>query len=155
MPASTFTGIRGLTFRGIPDSLAAHHLEASECCLIHADNPGSRTRGVYVNPAVRVGYNRAAYDAVHNGVGGGGGGSDRGESGGGGNGGSWLSLTEVYLGLWRSRLARWFTSSWFEERSVRWRIGRWVKGGEGRLEKGAFCVVDEMQIVVQNGWKHL
>ena len=163
MPASTFTGILGLRFRGIPDSLAAHHLEASECCLIHADNPGSRTRGVFVNPAVRVGYNRAAYDAVHNAVSGGGGGGGGGDgdgdgdggSGGGGSGGSWLSLTEVYLGLWRSRLARWFTSSWFEERSVRGRIGRWVRGGEGRVEKGGFCVIDEMQIVVQNGWKHL
>ncbi|EAQ87609.1 hypothetical protein CHGG_04228 [Chaetomium globosum CBS 148.51] len=71
-------GIRGLRFRGIPDSLAALHLEASECCLIHADNPGSRTRGVYVNPAVRVGYNRLAYDAVHNNP-----------TGGGGGGGSW------------------------------------------------------------------
>src|SRR5438270_8111059 len=27
-----------LSFRGIPDSLAIHHLEGSECCLIHADN---------------------------------------------------------------------------------------------------------------------
>ncbi|KAH6632296.1 glycosyltransferase family 69 protein [Chaetomium tenue] len=144
MPASSFTGIRGLRFRGIPDSLAALHLEASECCLIHADNPGSRTRGVFVNPAVRVGYNRLAYDAVHNDP-----------TSGGGGGGSWLSLTEVYVGLWRSRLARWLTSSWFAERSVRARIGRWGRGGAGRVEKGGFCVVDEMQIVVQNGWKHL
>ncbi|SPQ25522.1 32d47f56-b61b-4914-af33-11debf7c489f [Thermothielavioides terrestris] len=64
MPASTFTGLRGLRFRGLPDSLAAAHLEASECCLIHADNPASRSRGVFLNPAVRVGYSRAAYDRV-------------------------------------------------------------------------------------------
>ncbi|KAH6856101.1 glycosyltransferase family 69 protein [Chaetomium sp. MPI-CAGE-AT-0009] len=146
MPASTFTGIRGLKFRGIPDSLAAAHLEASECCLIHADNPGSRTRGVFVNPAVRVAYNRPAYDAVH---------VPATDGDGGGSGGSWLSLSDIYFGLWRSRFARWFTSSWFEEREVRGRIAKWARAGEGRVEKGGFCVVDEMQIVVQNGWKHL
>ncbi|AEO60904.1 glycosyltransferase family 69 protein [Thermothelomyces thermophilus ATCC 42464] len=160
MPASTFAGIRGLRFRGIPDDLATSHLEASECCLIHADNPASRSRGVFVNPAVRVGYDRKAYDAVHrnaprrrdddddddeNGH------SDT----GGGGGGSWLSLSEVYFGLWKNRLARWLTTPWFEEQEVRRRIERWARAGEGREEKGEFCVVDEMQIVVHNGWKHL
>jgi hypothetical protein len=138
MPANSFTGIRGLQFRGIPDSLAASHLEASECCLIHADNPGSRSKGVFLNPAVRVGYNRAAYDAVH-----------------APGGGSWLSLKEVYVGLWWNRLARWVTTPWFEEWEVRGRIKRWERGEEGRRERGDFCVVDEMQIVVHNGWKHL
>jgi hypothetical protein len=31
-----------LRFRGISDSLAKYHLEASECCLIHFDNPLTR-----------------------------------------------------------------------------------------------------------------
>ncbi|KAK4099076.1 glycosyltransferase family 69 protein [Parathielavia hyrcaniae] len=93
MPASTFTGIRGLQFRGLPDSLAASHLEASECCLVHADNPGSRTRGVFVNPAVRVGYTRAAYDAVHAAA------SAAEEAGG-----SWLTLGDVFFGMWRTGL---------------------------------------------------
>ncbi|KAL2193643.1 glycosyltransferase family 69 protein [Corynascus similis CBS 632.67] len=143
MPASTFTGIRGLKFRGISDDLAMSHLEASECCLIHADNPAARTRGVFVNPTVRVGYSRKAYDAVHR------------NAVNNNHGGSWLSLTEVYFGLWRNRFARWLTSPWFEEREVSKRIKQWMKGGEGREEKGGFCVVDEMQIVVHNGWKHL
>ncbi|EGS21769.1 uncharacterized protein CTHT_0036360 [Thermochaetoides thermophila DSM 1495] len=65
MPTSAFTGIQGLKFRGIDDSLAVYHLEGSECCLIHADNPASRTKGVFLNPAVRVGYNRKAYETVH------------------------------------------------------------------------------------------
>ena len=142
MPASVFTGPRALQFRGLPDSLAASHLEASECCLIHADNPASRTRGVFVNPAVRVGYNRKAYDAVHPG-------------GRGGGGGSWLSLTDVWLGLWGNRVARWVTTPWFEERQVRGRIERWEREAEGRDERGGFCAVDETQIVVHNGWKHL
>lgn len=149
MPASTFTGLHSLKFRGIPDSLAASHLEASECCLIHADNPGSRTSGVFVNPAVRVGYNRLAYDAVHPVVGSGGSSSTATSRG------SWVSVTDIYLGLWRNRLARWFTTPWFEEREVKGRIQRWERSGEGRKEKGGFCVVDEMQIVVHNGWKHL
>ncbi|KAK4240508.1 glycosyltransferase [Achaetomium macrosporum] len=140
MPSSAFTGINGLRFRGIPDSLAASHLEGSECCLIHADNPASRTRGVFVNPTVRVGYKRKAYDAVH--------GAER-------SGGSWLSLGEIYFGLWRNRLARWFTTPWFKERRVRGRIERWKKEDGGREERGGFCVVDETQVVVHNGWKHV
>lgn len=159
MPASTFTGLRGLRFRGIPDSLAAAHLEASECCLIHADNHiASRARGVFVNPAVRVGYNRAAYDSVHpfgaavpptgNEEA-----SEKRRSSG--SGGSWVSLQQIYFGLWKNRLARWLMTPWFEEREVRGKIERWAKQEAGREEKGGFCVVDEMQIVVNNGWKHL
>ncbi|KAK4099725.1 glycosyltransferase family 69 protein [Parathielavia hyrcaniae] len=141
MPASTFTGIRGLEFRGLADSLAVAHLEASECCLVHADNPASRTRGVFVNPAVRVGYSRAAYDAVHAAA------AER--------GGSWLTLGEVFFGIWRNRIARWLTTPCLEESEVRRKIKRWEGAGEGRREKGGFCAVDEMQIVVHNGWKHL
>lgn len=148
MPASSFAGVRGLRFRGIPDDLATSHLEASECCLIHADNPASRSRGVFVNPAVRVGYDRKAYDAVHRNA-------PNPPTHQGGGGGSWLSLTDVFFGLWKNRLARWFTTPWFEEQQVRRRIERWARAGEGREEKGGFCVVDEMQIVVRNGWKHL
>lgn len=139
MPASAFTGIRALQFRGIADTLAASHLEGSECCLIHADNPASRARGVFVNPAVRVGYSRGAYDAVHRGSG----------------GGSWLSLSEIWLGLWRNRLARWFTTPWFKERRVRWRVEAWRRAAPGREEKGLFCLINEMQVLVHNGWAHV
>ncbi|KAL8996568.1 MAG: hypothetical protein Q9169_003963 [Polycauliona sp. 2 TL-2023] len=43
-----------LRFRGIPDSLAQYHLEGSECCLIHYDNPLSAENGVYINPEVHL-----------------------------------------------------------------------------------------------------
>lgn len=158
MPPTPFVGISPLRFRGIPDSLAArqYHLEGSECCLIHADNPLSRTRGVFVNPAVRVGYNQRAYDAVHPKYG-----SGAGTSGSG----SWLSLWQIWSGMWRNRVARWMTSPWFKERVVMGRLKRWMdeekrtKDGEGeerkREEKGRFCLVNEMQVVVKNGWAHL
>lgn len=49
----------------IPDSLAQyHHLEASECCTIHYDNPLTSSLGVWINPAVRVAYSAMAYNAV-------------------------------------------------------------------------------------------
>lgn len=54
-----------LRFRGIPDSLALHHLEGSDCCLIHADNSLSLTRGVWLNPNVRVSYNSKADNVVN------------------------------------------------------------------------------------------
>lgn len=49
-----------LQFRGLQDSMAAHHLEASECCLIHADNVLTKMKGVWINPNVRVGYDEDA-----------------------------------------------------------------------------------------------
>ncbi|KAJ6185974.1 hypothetical protein N7519_007275 [Penicillium mononematosum] len=53
MPASPFIASSPLRFRGIPDSLAEYHLEGSECCLIHTDNPLSVEKGVYLNPLRR------------------------------------------------------------------------------------------------------
>ncbi|KAJ4396833.1 hypothetical protein N0V93_001055 [Gnomoniopsis smithogilvyi] len=50
--AAPFYGEEPLRFRAIPDSLADFHLEGSECCLIHADNPLSarESSGVWLNP---------------------------------------------------------------------------------------------------------
>ncbi|RMZ82432.1 hypothetical protein DV737_g2093, partial [Chaetothyriales sp. CBS 132003] len=61
--------VDGLRFRAIGDSLAAKHLEASECCLIHADLTamGAAQHGIYINPAVRVGYTEKAYNLTHTG----------------------------------------------------------------------------------------
>lgn len=87
MPAASFIGDQGLTFRAIDDSLAAKHLEGSECCLIHADNPESDTRGVYLNPNVLVGYDRRAYELVH---------SD----------GSWLTHAQILYGLWKRCISK-------------------------------------------------
>lgn len=137
MPTSAFTGIQGLKFRGIDDSLAVYHLEGSECCLIHADNPASRTKGVYLNPAVRVGYNRKAYETVH---------PPR---------ESWLSLPQIWFGMWKNRLARWSTTPWFKEKRVRRRVQHWEQAAPGRKERGEFCLINEMQVLVYNGWKHL
>jgi hypothetical protein len=54
-----------IRLRGIPNSLAAHHLEGSERCLIHIDNELRAKKGVWMNPNVRVAYNMEAYKAVH------------------------------------------------------------------------------------------
>lgn len=136
MHPSVFTGVQGLKFRGIDDTLAEYHLEGSECCLIHADNPASRTRGVFLNPNVRVGYSRKAYDAVH-------------------PPGGWLSLSQVFSGLWKNRVARWLTTPLLKELQVRWRIRKWAEKAEGRKEPGPFCLINEMQVIVHNGWAHL
>ncbi|KAK3987236.1 cryptococcal mannosyltransferase 1-domain-containing protein [Cladorrhinum sp. PSN332] len=141
MPAPSFLGISGLKFRGVSDTLAASHLEGSECCLIHADNPASKAKGVFLNPHVRVGYNKEAYKAVHP-----------------EGGSSWLSLWQIWFGIWKNRVARWTTTSWFKEYRVRSRIAGWKNGGlpgEVREEKGDFCLINEMQVVVHNGWAHL
>ncbi|KAM5355932.1 hypothetical protein ACJ41O_002578 [Fusarium nematophilum] len=136
MPAEPFVSSSKLRFRGVPDSLAEHHLEGSECCLIHADNPLSKTRGVYLNPHVRVGYNMPAYKAVHP------------------EQGAWVSTWDIFSGLWVNRLKRW-TIFTFEGWVMRRRVSQWEKEGLGRREIGEFCLISEMQVLVSNGWAHV
>lgn len=125
-----------LRFRGITDSLALSHLEASECCLIHRDNPLSRTHGVFINPRVRVGYNKAAYDAVHA--------HDHP-----------VTLVAYMHGTWKNRILRWTTSDWFKRREVRRRLSRWQSLDSTRREPGVDCLVNEMQVLAANGWAHV
>jgi hypothetical protein len=138
MPATPFLPSNELRFRGVSDSLAAYHVEGSECCLIHSDNPLSRTQGVFMNPRVRVGYNSAAYLATHPG-------DD-----------SWLSSFEILSGLWENRLRRWLTTPMFKEWIVRRRVKRWKLGDmHGKKEDGVSCLINEMQVLVENGWAHV
>ena len=96
-----------LRFRGISDSLALNHLEGSECCLIHADNPQSAVKGVWLNPRVRVGYDLNAYNAVHTVE-------------------PWPGLYDRLVGLWQNRFRRGFTTVWFKEWVVRKRLRAWA-----------------------------
>ena len=57
-----------LHFRGVSDSLAEWHVEGSECCLIHYDNPAP-DKGVWLNPNVRVAYRAKGWELVRQGVG--------------------------------------------------------------------------------------
>ncbi|KAJ4285963.1 hypothetical protein N0V90_013529 [Kalmusia sp. IMI 367209] len=136
MPAQPFISDPPLRFRGIPDSLAASHLEGSECCLIHADNPLSAEKRVLVNPNVRVGYSGEAYDAVH---------PQR----------SLQSFWQIFGALWENRLRRWTTTVSFKEMYVRRQIARWKKGNRHREERGNSCLVNEMQVLAENGWAHV
>ncbi|KAJ5777027.1 Mannosyltransferase 1 CMT1 [Penicillium odoratum] len=136
MPAAPFTANPPLRFRGIPDSLASSHLEGSECCLIHADNPLSIPDGVFMNPLVRVGYSGPAYVAV-NPI------------------GEWLSTWRIFQGLWVNRLRRWTTTTWLKDKVVRHRIDRWASLGHENREPGEFCIINEMQVLHPQGWGHL
>ena len=195
-----------LRFRGIPDSLASTHLEASECCLIHADNGLSTKKGVWLNPRVRVGYSVEAYESVHPGVSlspsssflspssssskNGPGEKVTEENNGGGEGeeGPWISATQVFLGIWSNRFRRWFTTDALKMSVVRHRLEGWrervrssLSPGQGPAgtgasatahgensqlkdryidfetddEKGEFCLINEMQVLVANGWAHV
>jgi hypothetical protein len=140
MPAAPFVDENtNLRFRGIDDSLAVSHLEGSECCLIHADNPLSKTMGVFINPRVRVAYNPTAWDDVHP--------RDH----------LWIETGDIFRGLWKNRLRRWLIWS-FESWVVRGRVRAWEKAapeGQTRKEEGEFCLINEMQVLAENGWKHV
>lgn len=136
MPARPFLANPPLRFRGIPDSLAELHLEGSECCLIHADNPLSVEKGVYLNPRVRVGYNGAAYAAVHPII-------------------NLLSPWRILRGVWGNRLLRLVDTSWFKAGIIREQVRRWQSLDTGNAEDGQICIINEMQILRANGWMHV
>lgn len=145
MDAEPFYGSNPLKFRGIPDGLAEMHLEGSECCLVHADNPlvASHEKGVFLNPNVRVGYKPEAYAAVNANPG-------------------WPSPFQRLRGVWNLRLVWIFgmPKRITENFVLNRRLKRWQeqeKGdGENNWEVGAHCLINEMQVLVgKDGWKHL
>ena len=134
----------GLSFRGIPDSLASKHLEGSECCLIHADLNATQPshNGIYVNPAVRVGYTAEAYELTHF-----------------GDTKTFLTSTQYWLAMWLHRLNRVRTPSALKlMESIHKRVEKWKKYEENSLEKreevGEMCLIDEMHVLIWNGWAH-
>jgi hypothetical protein len=137
MPAAPFISADPLHFRGVPDSLAKYHVEGSECCLIHADNPLSHKKPIFLNPNVRVGYNPKAYVAVHPAH------------------GVLLSSWQILIALWENRVRRWFTSPWMKEWIVSRRVRNWSAERAGNHEPGTFCLINEMQVLVENGWAHV
>ena len=172
----------GLPFRGIPDSLASHHLEGSECCLIHTDhftlNPNHK--GVYINPSVRVGYSTEAYNLVH---------LNAPPSSGPisttdptavisdpadpiptqhpnkhrpSTGQTFLTGTQYVLATYLHRLNRLRTPSAEKQLAkVHAKVEKWLKE-EGTLSDrsrelgkyGEMCLIDEMHILMENGWRH-
>ncbi len=141
--AAPFYADPPLRFRGIDDSLADLHLEASECCLVHFDNALSadRRRGVWLNPNVRVGYGPRVYRQVR-----------------GVFPGPWATVK----GAWANRFMRWWAAALqfgLERNVVRRRLREWraatPAGDLPRDEVGADCLINEKQIMWQNGWKHL
>ena len=134
--ATPFYGADSLEFRGIPDDLAQQHVEASECCLIHADNPLTPTQGVWLNPDVRVGYSPDAYAAVH-------------------SRSAWPGMFAKIFGIWSNRIWRIFTTTSFKTSTINKRLAAWVKGIPDASEPGKFCLINEMQVLIENGWAHV
>ncbi|KAH7358778.1 cryptococcal mannosyltransferase 1-domain-containing protein [Plectosphaerella cucumerina] len=141
MPAAPFSSSNQherLKFRGISDSLAGHHLEGSECCLIHVDNPLTQDLGVFLNPRVRVGYNPKAYEATHPVP-----------------GSSWVSV----WGILRGRLVNYIrglsSTSSLDDKVVNGRMALWEAESKSNHEPGRICLIDETQVIAWNGWNHV
>lgn len=136
MRAEPFVASRPLRFRAIEDSLAAFHVEGSECCLIHVDNALSPTEHVYLNSHVRAAYSVNAYEAVLS--------ED-----------VLPSSLRVLKVVWKNRLIRWTTPSWVEGVKIWIRVARWRRQSESHEEAGRICLVREMQILIEKGWAHV
>ncbi|KAG0135435.1 cryptococcal mannosyltransferase 1-domain-containing protein [Tuber indicum] len=127
--AAPFLPPSNLRFRGVSDSLAKWHVEGSECCLVHYDNPVS-DKGVWLNPNVRVAYKAKGWELVRRGV---------------GWPGRWERVRGGVVGVVTAVLRL----PWGNGK-VAGRIREW-----GGSEPGVDCLIDEMQVLVDNGWKHL
>ncbi|KAI1332526.1 glycosyltransferase family 69 protein [Xylariaceae sp. FL0255] len=139
--AAPFYSNPPLRFRGIDDSLADFHLEGSECCLIHADNPLALSKGVWLNPNVRVGYSVHAYNKAKK--------------------NHFPSAFWAIIGAWANRITSGQVAiqTQLEMRVIAKRLEQWRTetpvGQPTRYEPGAACLINEMQIMWKNGWKHL
>ncbi|KAI9052801.1 hypothetical protein LZ554_003074 [Drepanopeziza brunnea f. sp. 'monogermtubi'] len=163
LSAAPFYANPPLKFRGITDSLGNEHLEGSECCLIHSDNPLRRIKGVWVNPNVRVAYKASQYSAVNGGVEIKSDAWDIVDGVPGGDGSIWPGGWESVVGTWVNRWARTINRAaiWSETRMVKARVSSWVAQGrkmsppEDRKENGLECLINEMQVLFENGWQHV
>ena len=77
----------------------------------------------------------------------------------------WPGLAEAAWGVWWNRVVRWGTSEGGKRWRVRRRVRTWEgegKGeggggvkGEARWEPGVGCLINEMQVLRENGWAHV
>jgi len=114
---------------------------------------------------VRVAYNATSYSKVNGGV------EVRAAVGDppqvdgvrGGDGTAWPAPGERWRGVWGNRIVRavGWVRVWSEGKVVRNRVEAWVRDGEMarprevRGEKGVQCLVNEMQVLFDNGWQHV
>lgn len=120
-----------LRFRAVNDSLAEYYLEASECCLIHYDNPLSVSKAVWMNPKVRVGYDAERYDAVHHPP-------------------SWPSTAETILGLVTRVWAR-ILHLRIRPILIDQRYDEWAERSIYHTEIGSDCLVNKAMVVSGKG----
>lgn len=59
------------------------------------------------------------------------------------------------LRIVENRLLRWTTTQWPKSFVVNQRVRRWKAAQRGNKESGAMCLINEMQILVSNGWAHV
>lgn len=66
-----------------------------------------------------------------------------------------MSAPSILVKLWTNRVVRWTTTPKHKERMMRKRIRQWQDGSRDRVEMGDFCLINEMQVIVDNGWAHV
>ena len=87
---------------------------------------------MWVNPNVRVGYTKEAYEAVR----------------------EWPGIWERVRSWGRGMLMGMLGMPWRDAKVGR-RVKEWEGARVGNREVGVDCLVDEMQILAANGWKHV
>lgn len=130
LDAAPFYGDSPLEFRALDDLLAESHIEASETCLLHADNTDA-AKGVWMNPLVRVASSVEIYKALK---------------------GSFPSWSIAVAGSWANRISRVTNQLSFgsKDAGVRSRVQEWSRqtprGNPERHEPGVSCLRDDVQV---------
>ena len=76
--------------------------------------------------------------------------------------GVWPGKVRKLWGVWGNRVVRWM-GGWgrhgekrlVEKRLEEWRTEERQPGEEEHVEVGQQCIVNEMQVLVGNGWEHV
>lgn len=91
---------------------------------------------------MRVGYNTAAYEAVH-------------PAHPSSSSSLWPPLGERIRGVWTNRFRRWVTWTWPQAWRIARRVRRWEAAYPGEFEPGVGCLINEMQVLTWKGWAHV
>jgi hypothetical protein len=149
--AAPFYADPPLRFRAVPDDLAQRHVDASERCLVHADNPMSTSHGVWLNPRARVARGKYARAVRYT--------SWSSDGAAAAVAGRYPGWAGALLGVWVHRFARWTgveQSIMSGEAVVRSRVRDWSVENpelEGHdVNAGMPCLMDNMQVLRKEGW---
>lgn len=70
-------------------------------------------------------------------------------------GGAWPALGPSIRGVWANRIWRWIIPTLLKSSKINRRLKMWMKENSQNYEPGVDCLINEMQVLIINGWAHV